>query len=269
MSDLNISMTGEMSVLAFSEYTGVSRSTTYRMIDSGKLVANDNGSLRVIDALKFKTRELMQNNHTLFTFDSLSKISNIEHQLSHGHALNMNELISTIVDLFRLYINHSNAILPDVKKHVISELFNITQMILDRGYNFDNDFIELYDTKQQQYLVYLSPLFEPYKSYLLKHYGEKDRTYLIINNILIHDFDVDDRVIFIGLFKTLEWYYSNVDNNNSDLNEYYYKSFSIMLNMLDNNVQGSNKVNILRLSTRLYDLIELTLCIHLDGVRVK
>lgn len=269
MNDLNISMTGEMSVLAFSEYTGVSRSTTYRMIDSGKLVANDNGSLKVIDALKFKTRELMQNNHTLFTFDSLSKISNIEHQLSHGHALNMNELISTIVDLFELYLYHNKATLPDVNKHVMTELFNITEMILDHGYDFDNDFIELYDTKQQQYSIYFTPIFKAYQSYLLRHYGKEDRTYLIINDLLLKGLDVDDRFLFIWLFKTLKWFHLNIDKASDSLKVDYHKSFSIMLDMLDNNIRGSNQVNMLRLNTRLYDLIELTLCIHLDGVKVK
>ena len=273
MSDLNISMNGEMSVLAFSEYTGVSRSTTYRMIDSGKLVANDNGSLKVIDALKFKTRELMQNNYTLFTFDSLSKISNIEHQLSHGHALNMNELISTIVDLFELYLYHNKATLPDVNKHVMTELFNITEMILDHGYDFVSGSTNSYGNKQQQYLMPIIPLFEVYKSYLLKHYGENDRTYLIINNVLLKSLDIDDVIdnqpIFIALFKTLKWFYLNIDNVSESLKFDYQKSFNIMLSMLNNNIRGSNQVNMLRLNTRLYDLIELTLCIHLDGVKVK
>lgn len=272
MSDLNISMNGEMSVLAFSEYTGVSRSTTYRMIDNGKLVANDNGSLKVIDALKFKTRELMQNNHTLFTFDSLSKISNIERQLSHGHALNMNEILVTVVELFRLYMNNSEATLPDVKRHVVSELFDIIQMILDRGYTFDmgsyDEFVFKRDFKYK-YVLHLKPLFKSYESYLLKHYGENNETYLQIKDVLENDFKRDEGLIFICLFKALKFHYPYVDKDNKILDREYNKSCEIMLDMLENHIKGSNQVNILRLNTRLYDLIELTLCIHLDGVKVK
>ena len=272
MSDLNISMNGEMSVLAFSEYTGVSRSTIYRMIDSGKLVANDNGSLKVIDALKFKTRPLMQNNNALFTLESLVSISNKEHQLSHGHALNMNEILATVVELFRLYMNNSEATLPDVKRYVVSELFDIIQMILDRGYTFDmgpyEEFVFKRDS-EYKYFLHLKPLFKSYESYLLKHYDENNETYLQIKDVLENHFKRDDGLIFICLFKALKFYYPYINKDNKILDREYNKSCEIMLDMLENHIKGSNQVNMLRLNMKLYDLIELTLCIHLDGVRVK
>lgn len=276
MNDLN----GYLTVTDFSDYTGYGRSTVYRMIDNNVLEVNDNKNIRKIDALKVKTSKLREDGHYFFNLTTLAHMSGLEYNLSHGLSLSESELLDEIVWLHKLYTIHQNATLVEILKHVRNEILSILIMILKESDTNVTVSTESSFLNSQNSMFTVDEGYTNYKEFV-RSFGvmDKEKPFIDIktDNIMkkcaqeVYDkrFEVDDTCMFYGLVSAVLNFKSVTTPEKEEKDPY----FSIVCNDVLDDIISSlmnhllcSNVNILKISSKLYDLIELTLRVHLDGL---
>lgn len=276
MKDLN----GYLTVTDFSDYTGYGRSTVYRMIDNNVLSVNDDKNIRKMDALKVKTSKLRENGHYFFNLTTLAHMSALEYNLAHGNVLSETELLEEMSWLYKLYIEHQKATLDEILEYVRNEILNILIMILKES--ITNAYISgespIFNLDSATFVV--DQRYGDYKMFI-KYFGIMDNQKTLITDDIdnymkkcaqeIYDkrFEVDDTCMLYGLLYAV-LNFKLVTTAEKEEKDPYFSIVcdnvleDIILNLM-RRLSYSN-VNILKISSKLYDLAELTLRVHLDGL---
>lgn len=271
---------GYLTVTEFSDYTGYGRSTVYRMIDNNVLSVNDDKNIRKIDALKVKTSKLREDGHYFFNLTTLAHMSALEYNLSHGNTLSETELLEEIAWLRKLYNVHKKASLVEISDYVRNEILNILIMILKES----NTYVHVtgestyFDVNSGQFLI--DQRYSDYKDFI-KYFGIMDNEKTLINDDVdsimkkcaqeIYDarFDVDNTCMFYGLLYAVLNFKSVTTSEKEEKDPYFSIVCDDVLDDIILNLMSRlsySNVNILKISSKLYDLVELTLRVHLDGL---
>lgn len=273
-------LSGYLTVTEFSDYTGYGRSTVYRMIDNNVLSVNDDKNIRKMDALKVKTSKLREDGHYFFNLTTLAHMSALEYNLSHGNTLSETELMEETVWLRKLYNVHKKASLVEISDYVRNEILNILIMILKES----NTYVHVtgesfyFNIDSAQFLI--DERYDNYKHFI-KCFGNIDNKKTLINEDVdgkmkrcaqeVYDkrFEVDDTCMFYGLLSAVLNFKSVTTSEKEEKDPYFSIVCDDVLDDIILNLMSRlsySNVNILKISSKLYDLVELTLRVHLDGL---
>lgn len=277
-------LSGYLTVTEFSDYTGYGRSTVYRMIDNNVLSVNDDKNIRKMDALKVKTSKLREDGHYFFNLTTLAHMSALEYNLSHGNTLSKSELLEETVWLHKLYNVHKKASLVEISDYVRNEILNILIMILKESSTYVHvaDESSYFDIDSAQFLI--DERYDNYKHFFTC-FGYKDNEKTLINDdvdntmkrcakeIYNKAFEVGDTCMFYGLLYAVLNFKSLTTPEKEEKYPYFGNiSEDVCIDILDDIILNLmsrlsySNVNILKMSSKLYDLVELTLRVHLDGL---